>query len=314
VEERDLYADLGIEKAASEEEIRKAYRRLARKHHPDVNPGDPEAEERFKRVSFANDVLSDPEKRRRYDEFGMAGLADGFDPEQAHAYRHWQEGAQRSPFGRTPAGGFEGNLDDLLGELFGAGARGRPRGPARGRDVAGDVEVDFLDAVRGGEVRVEMARPDGERKSLRIRIPPGAAEGTRIRLAGQGDPGAAGGPAGDLLLRLHVRSHADFRREGDDLRLELPVTLPELIRGGPVEVPTPDGPVQMKIPPRSQNGRTLRLRERGASKRGGGTGDLLVNLVARLPEKDDPELDEIAERLDALYSDVDVRAKLRGSG
>jgi DnaJ-class molecular chaperone len=313
VEERDLYADLGLSKGASEEEIRKAYRRLARQHHPDVNPGDAAAEERFKRISFANDVLSDAEKRKRYDEFGISGLADGFDPEQTRAYRRWSQGARQSPFSHA----FErGDLDDLLGDLFGMGVGGqrRPRGPARARDVEGEVSVDFLDAVRGGEVRVEMQRPDGSTRALRIKIPPGADEGTRIRLAGQGEPAPApGGKAGDLLLRLRVRPHPFFRRHGADLLLDLPVTLPELIKGASVEVPTPDGPVTMKIPPQSQSGRKLRLRGKGAARRrGGGRGDLLVTLVVRLPEAGGPELEEVADRLQEIYADEDVRSKLRG--
>jgi curved DNA-binding protein len=311
VEERDLYADLDLSKGASDEEIRKAYRRLARKHHPDVNPGDPAAEERFKCISFANDVLSDPEKRKRYDEFGMAGLSEGFDAEQARAYQRWSHGARQSPFSH----GFEqGNLEDLIGDLFGTGLGGgpRPRRAVRGRDVEGDVTVDFMDAVRGGEVRVEMRRPDGAAKALRIKIPPGADEGTRIRLAGQGEPAPTGGKAGDLLLTLRVRSHPVFTRDGPDLLLELPVTLPELIKGASVEVPTPDGSVTMKIPPRSQSGRKLRLREKGAARRGGSErGDLLVTLVARLPEAEGPELDEIVEKLESIYAGEDVRAKLR---
>jgi curved DNA-binding protein len=311
VEERDLYADLGVARGASDDEIRKAYRRLARKHHPDVNPGDPAAEERFKRISFANDVLSDSEKRKRYDEFGMAGLAEGFDPEQARTYQRWSQGARQSPFSHA----FEQpDLEDLLGGMFGTGRGRRPRGPVRGRDVEGEVRVDFLDAVHGGEVRVEMRRADGAEKALRIKIPPGADDGTRIRLGGQGEPSPTGGEAGDLLLTLRVRLHPLFKRDGANLLLEVPVTLPELIKGASVEVPTPDGPVSMKIPARSQSGRKLRLRDKGAARRGGaGRGDLLVTLVARLPEAEAAELDEIAEQLEPIYAGEDVRAKLRRS-
>lgn len=312
MEDRDLYADLGVGRNASEAEIKKAYRKLARKHHPDVNPGDPAAEERFKRVSFAYDVLSDPEKHRRYDEFGVAGLAEGFDAGHARAYQRWSEGTSHSPFshaGPGARGGFGGGgIEDLLGSLFGR-ATGASR---RGADSEGEVLIDFLEAVRGGEVRVEMAGPAGSSRALRIKIPAGSDDGTRIRLAGQGEPGPAGQKAGDLYLTLRIRAHPYFERRGDDLELELPVTLPELIRGGAIRVPTPEGSVSMKIPPRSQNGSRLRLRGKGATRRGKpDRGDLLVTLVARLPEKDAPDLDELADRLESLYAGQDVRAGMK---
>jgi curved DNA-binding protein len=305
--EQDLYATLGVSRTASEDEIRKAYRKLARKHHPDVNPNDRKAEERFKEISFAYEVLSDKEKRARYDEFGMQGVAAGFDPAQAREYARWSQGAQRSPFHETFSEGGEIDLEDLLGGIF-SGAR-RPRGPARGRDAEGEIEVDFLDAVRGGEVRVQVAG----RGALRIKVPPGADTGTKIRLAGQGDPGAQGGAAGDLYLTLRVRPHPHFKREGADLHLELPVTLPELVQGASVEVPTPDGPVTMKVPPHSASGRVLRLRGKGAAKLGSAErGDLYVKLVAELPDPADPRLEAIAKELEPLYEGRDVRARLRG--
>jgi curved DNA-binding protein len=308
MEEKDLYGILGVARGASDEEIRKAYRKLARKYHPDVNPNDKKAEERFKEISFANEVLSDKDKRARYDEFGMQGLAQGFDPEQARAYTRWSQGAQRSPFHETFTSDADIDLEDLLGGLFGGGAR-FARGPARGGDAEGEIEIDFLDAVRGGEVRVEV----GGRGTLRVKIPPGADSGTKIRLAGQGDQGARGGSAGDLYLRLRVRPHPFFTREGSDLSLDLPVTIPELVGGASIEVPTPDGPVTMKVPARSQNGRRLRLRGKGAPKLGTGErGDLYVRLVAELPETDDPRLDQVAKDLEPLYRGRDPRARLRG--
>ncbi len=305
MEERDLYADLGVARTASADEIRKAYRKLARKHHPDVNPNDPKAEERFKQVSFAYDVLSDEDKKRRYDEFGMAGLQAGFDPEQARAYQRWAEGARRSPF----SGSFtrEVDLEDLLSEMFGAGGA---RAPAAGADLEAEVEVDFIDAVRGGEVRIEVG---GE--TLRVRVPKGSDDGTRVRLAGKGRPGSRGGPAGDLYLRLRVRPHPLFTRDRDDLRIELPVTVPEAVLGAKVEVPTPEGPVTMTIPPRSKNGQVLRVRGKGVPRRrGGGSGDLLVRLAVQLPETDDPRLEEVARQLEPLYAGANPRRNLeRGS-
>jgi len=303
----DLYAALGVARTATEDEIRKAYRKLARKYHPDVNPNDRKSEEKFKEISFAYEVLSDKDKRARYDEFGTQGLADGFDPAQAREYMRWSQGARRSPSYESFTSEGDFDLEDLLGGIF-SGAGRRARGPQRGADATGEIEVDFLDAVRGGEVRVQVAG----RGALRIKIPPGAVTGTKIRLAGQGDSGAQGAPAGDLYLTLQVRSHPFFRREGNDLHLDLPVTLPELVQGASVEVPTADGTVTMKIPPHSQSGRVLRLRGKGAAKLGAAEkGDLYVKLLAELPDPADPRLEAIAKELEPLYQGRDLRAKLR---
>lgn len=319
MEQKDLYAILGVPREASDEEIRKAYRHLARKYHPDVNPNDPKAEERFKETSFAYEIVSDPEKRKLYDEFGVAGLTERFDPEKARAYQRWSRGARRSPFSRTYFE--EGDLGELFSQVFGTGRSpfgaefGEPI-PRRGAEVEGDVTVGFMDAVRGAEVRVRLANSGGpgepaEERTLKVRIPEGAEDGMRIRLAGQGGPGIAGGPSGDLYLTLHVRPHRFFRRQGPDLLLDLPVTVSELIRGASVRVPTPDGPVTMQIPPRSQNGARLRLRGKGVRNRTTGKrGDLIVRLVARLPDTDDPALERVARELDPLYSGEDLRKDL----
>jgi curved DNA-binding protein len=314
-DEKDLYAALGVPRTATADDIRKAYRALARKHHPDVNPNDPGAAERFKDVSFANDVLSDPEKRKLYDEFGHQGLQGGFDPEQARAYKRWAEGSRRSPDYEAYASDID--LEDLFGNLneafgrggqpFGAGGGRRARGPSRGMDLEAEVQVDFLDAVRGGSVTLQIP----EHGTVRAKLPPGADDGTRVRLRGKGLPGHDGGPAGDLYAVLRVRPHPLFRRDGADLETEVRVTIPELVLGAPVEVPTPDGPVKMKVPPRSQNGLRLRLRERGATRSGGGRGDLFATLVAVLPEvrgeTDQKKLEELAGAMQPLYGDRDVR-------
>jgi DnaJ-class molecular chaperone len=303
MDERDLYADLGVARGASAEEVKKAYRKLARQFHPDVNPNDPKAEERFKQISFAYDVLSDDEKHRRYDEFGVAGLAAGFDAEQAREYKRWAEGARRSPH----SGAFSGDIDleDLLSGFFGAE---RTRGPVQGADAEAELEVDFLDAVRGGEVRIEIGG-----QALRVRIPKGSDTGTRIRLAGKGGPGVRGGPGGDLYIRLRVRPHPFFERRGDDLHLELPVTIPEAVLGAKIEVPTPEGPVTMTIPPHSRNGQTLRVRGKGVARRKGGSGDLLVRLAVQLPDSGEARLDEIARELEPLYQGANPRKHLEGS-
>jgi DnaJ-class molecular chaperone len=301
MEERDLYADLGVARGAPADEVKKAYRKLARQYHPDVNPNDKKAEERFKQISFAYDVLSDDEKRKRYDEFGMAGLAAGFDAAQAREYQRWAQGARRSPHSEA----FQGDVDleDLLSGLFG-GER-MARGPAAGVDVDAELEVDFKTAVAGGEVRIDV-----EGQSLRVKIPKGSDTGTRIRLAGKGRPGRRGGEAGDLYIRLRVRPHRFFERRGDDLHLDLPVTVPEAVLGAKVEVPTPEGRVTMTIPPHSKNGRVLRVRGKGAPRRDGGSGDLLVRLVVQLPETEAPKLDELAREMEALYDGASVRKEL----
>jgi DnaJ-class molecular chaperone len=298
---KDLYAVLGIARTATADEIRKAYRKLARETHPDVKPNDPKAEERFKEVSFAYEVLSDPEKRARYDEFGVEGLAEGFDPNQARAWQRWQRSAERSPGFESHASNID--LDDLLGGWFGGRATA---GPRRGADAEAEVTVDLLDAALGGEVSLELAG----RGPLRVRIPAGSDEGTRVRLAGQGMPGRDGGPAGDLYLGIHVRPHPLYRREGSDLHLEVPVTLSELVVGATIDIPTPDGVANAKVPPRSPNGRTLRLRGKGARRRDGSRGDLYAKLVVALPETDDPKLASLAHEIDALHAGRNVREKI----
>jgi curved DNA-binding protein len=301
MEQKDLYAVLGVARDVSDDEIRRVYRKLARETHPDVNPNDPKAEERFKEVSFAYEVLSDPDKKKLYDEFGSDGLQQGFDPDHARTYQRWARGAHRSPH----SGGFssEFDMDDLFGSLFGSRA-----GARSGSDVEGDFEVGFMDAIRGGEVRVQV---EGK-GTLRVKIPAGSDEGPRVRLAGQGAPGFDGGPPGDLYLKLKLRPHRFYERSGADLLVDVPVTLQELVRGGAIEVPTPDGPVTMKVPPRSQPGRKLRLRGKGAPQRSGGRGELYVTLVLALPDSDDPRLEELASELESLYGEVDVRAGLKG--
>lgn len=308
MDEKDPYALLGVARTASEDEIRKAYRKLARKYHPDVNPNDRKAEDRFKEISLAYEVLSDKEKRARYDEFGAQSFAQGFDPDQAREYTRWSRGARRSPLHERSTTDMDVDIEDLLGGLFG-GAR-RARGPAKGADAEGEISIGFLDAVRGGEVRVQVAG----RGALRVKIPPGADTGTRIRLAGQGDGGVLGGPPGDLFLAIRVLPHAFFTRKGSDLSLDLPVTLPELVLGASIEVPTPDGPVTMRVPAGSANGQLLRLRGKGVTKLGGAErGDLYVRLVAELPDAADPRLEAIAKDLEPLYEGRDIRARLKGT-
>jgi curved DNA-binding protein len=301
---RDLYEILGVSRTATAEEIKRAFKKLARKYHPDVNPDDKAAEERFKELSFAAEMLGDPEKRKRYDEFGHEGLAQGFDPEQARAWKRWSDSAQHSPFRGRRAAGPDIDLDDLLGNLFGAGRRS---GPRRGRDIESELTVDLLDAALGRELRIVLP----QRGEVTVRIPRGAEDGDRVRLPGLGERGPEGGEDGDLFLTLHVREHPLLSRHGADLELDLPVSIPELVRGADIGVPTPDGVASVKIPPGSPGGRRLRLRGKGGYARGSSQrGDLYLRLQPVLPARGGADLERIAEQLEPLYAGQDVRADL----
>jgi curved DNA-binding protein len=303
VAERDLYKILGVERTATDQEIKKAYRKLARRYHPDVNPNDKAAEERFKDASFAYEVLTNAEKRRRYDEFGEQGISEGFDANRARQYQQWRQQTERSPFHSSFS---DADLEDLLGGMFGGRAAA---GPRRGQDRESELEVDLLDALHGSEVRLQL----GDEGTLRVKIPAGADDGTRIRLAGKGAPGARGGPLGDLYLTLRLRPHPLLRREGNDLYMDLPVTVGEAVSGASVEVPTPDGVVTLRIPPRSRSGQKLRLRGKGVRSLSAerAQGDLYVTLRVQLPETDDPRLEALAKSMDELYGAADLRAPLR---
>jgi DnaJ-class molecular chaperone len=287
-DDKDLYAVLGVSRDVKEADLRKAYRRLARKYHPDVNPGNKAAEEKFKEVSAAYDVLNDPAKRQLYDEFGVAGIREGFDPEKARAYQAWSHG--RAATGTDQAAGFDFDLGDIFGDLFAGGRGWRGRGgPQRGQDLVAAVEIDLAQAITGAEVQLALPSDGPMRVVTTVRIPPGADDGSRLRVAGRGAPGKSGGPPGDLVIETHVRPHPYFTRRGLDLVMKLPVTLAEAFEGSTVEVPTPTGLVRLKVPPRSQQGTELRLRGKGVAK-GKKQGDLYVVLDVRLPDEDTPEV------------------------
>ncbi|MFN2478565.1 MAG: molecular chaperone DnaJ [Pseudonocardiaceae bacterium] len=383
--EKDFYAELGVSSTASAEEIKRAYRKLARELHPDANPGDARAEARFKSMSEAYGVLSDPEKRKQYDE-ARSLFNGGFRP-----------GGGFGGAGGPGAGGFDlndlfgsqggrgadaGGLGDLLGGLFanrggtpGAGAS-RPR---RGTDVETELRIDFTEAVHGATVPLRIASPascgscggSGARagtvprvcpvcggsglvtrsqgafalsepcrdcrgtgrivedpctecggrgvsnrsRSLTMRIPAGVADGQRIRLAGQGEPGMRGAPAGDLFVLVHVTPHPLFGRSGDDLTLTVPVSFPELVMGTTLTVPTMDGPdsdgtVKLKVPAGTASGRTLRVRGKGIAGRHGRTGDLLVTLQVAVPTKLDREAKEALEAYTKATAGDNPRAEL----
>lgn len=291
---RDPYQELGVSRGAGEDEIRKAFRNLAKKHHPDANPGDTAAEERFKRVSAAFDILGDPDKRKKFD----AGEIDADGHETGRGFGGgWSpggfEGGRR---GHSRAETFDGvDLGDILGEMFGGrgGARGSGAGfgggPARGADVRAKLEIDLEEAIAGGKKRIAFS--DG--RTIDVTIPKGAGEGQTLRLKGQGSPGRAG--PGDAFIELTVRPHPIFHREGDRLVMDLPVTVYDAVLGGKVEAPTPEGPVTLTVPKGANAGAMLRLKGRGLPDAAGQRGDLLARLVITLPDKPDAELTAFAE-------------------
>ncbi len=275
----DPYETLGVARDATADQIRSAYRKLAKKHHPDLNPGNKAAEEKFKAVSSANDLLSDADKRARYDR-GEIDAAGDPKPERP-TYRSYAEGAGG---GRYAGSAGAGDMGDIFADLFARQGRDFDDRPTRGRDKSYSLTVDFLDAVAGAQQTLTL--PDG--RTLDVKIPAGVETGQVLRLRGQGAEGYANGPAGDALIEIHVAPHRAFRREGNDILLELPVTLREAVLGGKVTVPTTKGSVAMTVPKRSNTGTLLRLRGRGVPAHGGHpAGDQLVTLKVMLNDADD---------------------------
>ncbi len=379
---KDFYGALGVKKDATTEQIKKAYRKLARKYHPDVNPGNKEAEEKFKEISEAHDVLSDAEKRKIYDEFGEEGLRAGFDPEQARQYRHWQQaGGFGGPGGfafhaHAPGQDFKySGFEDIFSDLFGSGkGRSAATGPTRGSDVESALEIDFLTAIKGGTTRVTLQSnqacrscggngrvsapgnpvcrtcngtgqtrvaqgpfnfnqmcPDcggsgragetctvcrgsgmvGGSETIDVSIPAGVNDGSRIRLAGKGQPGRNGGGPGDLYVMIHVRPHPVFTRDGDTLNVDIPVSVSEAMNGAEITVPTPGGSVQLKIPKGTRSGQRLRLKGKGVPNlKTKAPGDMFVTVRVQVPKSDDPEALSAARVLDRFYQG-DLRRDVR---
>jgi molecular chaperone DnaJ len=327
--QKDLYEVLGVGRGSSEDEIKKAYRKLARKYHPDVNPGDAAAETRFKEASAAYAVLSDKEKRQKYDTYGHAafGGAPGENPFTGGAGGGFA-GFDFSQFGgtgrrrgaRTRSAHSTEDFSDLFGDLFGggAGARSMRRG---GHDVEAETTVELRDAIRGTTLQLsiprekECSRCGGlgnvggnvcpvcrgsgmvrETDTVKVKVPEGVRDGQKIRLRGKGGSGIGGGPAGDLILLIHVRSHRFFQRKGDDIHIELPITLTEALRGAEIEVPTIHGPVRARIPAGTQGGQSFRISGKGVVTGKGKTGDHYYKVQIVLPREVPAE---VAERVEA---------------
>ncbi len=327
--DRDYYEVLGVAKGATPEQIKKAYRGLARKHHPDVNPGDKKAEATFKEVQRAYDVLSEPEKRKLYDQFGTAAFEGGGAGPRSGA----SEWAARAGGGAGPGGmgGFE-NID--LGAFFGQGAGGheaegghssifeeligrvrgdrggRRRGQARPpRATEATLTIPFLTAVRGGETTIEVDR-EGGKESLVVKIPPGVDTGSKLRLRGQGEPEGRGGARGDLTITLNVQAHPYFTRDGLNLTVEAPVSVPEAILGARVDVPTPDGLKTLTVAPGTSTGQKLRLRGQGVpASKDRPAGDLFVVVKVVVPKAVDEESRRLIEQF-AARNPQDPRAGL----
>jgi curved DNA-binding protein len=297
---KDYYQILEVGRNATEKDIKKAYRRLARKYHPDVNPGNKEAEHKFKEISEAYEVLSDKDKRAQYDQFGHLG-------------DNWRRARQGGP----GPGGFtyqtvdfdptaeQAGFGDLFEMFFGAGpGRTRGRAPAamRGEDLRQEVDITLEEAAQGTQRSIVVTTREGRQKRLDVKIPPGVRDGSKIRVAGEGAPGMAGGPPGDLYVIPRIRPHRQFERKGDDLHMEVPIPYTEAALGAQIEVPTLWGKVTVTVPPGSSGGRILRLGELGMPRlRGSGRGDLFVKLRLTVPKALKGEERGLLERLQQLH-------------
>jgi curved DNA-binding protein len=311
VGKKEYYSVLEVRRNASAKEIKQAYRRLARRYHPDVNPGDATAEQKFKEISEAYEVLGNPEQRQQYDRFGHQAFSGGF--EQAFGagkgFRGFNPGNLKDFF--AGRGNFTEGVGTLFEEFFGKGGS-RPQSAATpGQDIEQTVSIRFADAVHGTTTDVQVTRRGGGTEWLRVRIPPGVDSNSRVRLAGKGELGPAGGAVGDLYIVIQVQPHAYFVRQGDDILCEVPVTLAEVMLGARIDVPTIDGLTAMTLPAGTQNGRRFRLRGKGVPRlKGEGRGDQYITVKVILPETLDARSRQLVEELDKRHP-LQPRAHMR---
>lgn len=322
--DEDFYKILGLSRNATPEEIQKAYRKLARKYHPDVNP-EKTAKEKFQQIQRAYDTLNDPEKREMYDRYGSSFESFGAGPGPGGgAWRTYStgpggfEGFDFSQIfsGRGGEANFEGSFGDFFkqfggepGASTGTARRGGGRS-RRGADLTHELQIPFQSAALGGEARLQIRRPDGKEETITVKIPPGIDDGQTIRLRGQGDAGARNGIPGDLLITVRIAPHPFFRRKGLDLEVTLPVTLGEAALGTKVDVPTPRGVISLKIPPHTSSGKRLRIKGHGIENRKGEKGDLFAEVQIMLPEKIDAASADWIRQFDERH-DLNPRSDLQ---
>ncbi len=314
----DYYATLGIGRTASDEEIQKAYRKLARQYHPDLNPDDAKAKQKFQEVQNAFEVLNDSQKRDMYDRYGSAYESvgpGGPGGPGAGGPPPWANSGGGGP-------GFDVNIEDLFGgggggfsDLFkNLGGRGkrttRRPAPSRGANIDYELTVPFTAVVLGGEAQIAVQRPDGRTETIQVKIPTGIEDGKKIRLRGQGNPSKDGGPNGDLMIKVNAAPHPHFRRQGKRLDVRVPITLAEAISGAKVDVPTPHGTITLTVPPHTSSGAKLRLKGQGVKPAKGTAGDLFAELQIILPKKIEAEDRKQLESIAAKYAE-NPRAEMR---
>ena len=316
----DYYATLGISSSATPEDIQKAYRQLARKHHPDLNPDDASSKAKFQAVQTAFDVLNDPKKRELYDRYGSA-----YESYSQGAYGPGNAGPQSWPPDSSGGPNVDINLEDLFGGsgLGGGGfadifknfsQRGkrspRRQAPTRGANIEQELTVPFTSAILGGEAQIAVQRENGKIETIQVKIPAGIESGKKIRLRNQGNPSNDGGSHGDLLIKVQVAPHPFFRRQGKRLDLRVPITLDEAIRGAKIDVPTPHGTITLTVPPNASSGRKLRVKGHGVKSQNGAAGDLFAELLVMLPDEFSSDDREQILLLSEKYQE-DLRSELQ---
>jgi curved DNA-binding protein len=314
----DYYSILGIKRDASQAEIQRAYRDLARKYHPDMNPDDKSAKEKFQRVQKAYDVLGNAEKREMYDRYGSSfesmgqggpgggGWSTQYGPSGGGA--GFEEIDFSQLFGGQGPNQFDGSFGDIFRQF--TGGRRRQKSGRRGADVEANLTVPFNTSIMGGEGNLSIQTPDGKSKTINVKIPAGIADGKKIRLRGQGNPGRGDGQAGDLLVTIRVTPHPYFTRRGNNLEVDVPVTVVEAALGAKVDVPTPKGTITLTVPPGTSSGRRLRIKGHGVPANKEANGDLFAVVQIAMPPLMDDEARELLRKFDQLQP-LDPRADLK---